>query len=96
MPPTTAPHAYISCPRTLCRPSASRGQPRTLAGLFHTRQGAACITHSPEAAADSSSALGAQSVAKLFSKSEDDYPPVEPPSGFTQTPTKPQRNKGEW
>ena len=33
---------------------------------------------------------------KLFKKSEDNYPPAEPASGFTQTPVKPKRNKGEW
>mmetsp|Transcript_4781 Transcript_4781/g.11419 ORF Transcript_4781/g.11419 Transcript_4781/m.11419 type:complete len:98 (-) Transcript_4781:207-500(-) len=40
--------------------------------------------------------LFVNSITKLFKKSEDDYPAVEPPSGFSQTPTKPTRNKGEW
>jgi hypothetical protein len=37
-----------------------------------------------------------QSLVKIFKKSEDDYPAVNPPSGFSQTPSKPQRNKGSW
>eukprot|EP00285_Hemiselmis_virescens_P006101 CAMPEP_0173392874 /NCGR_PEP_ID=MMETSP1356-20130122/21545_1 /TAXON_ID=77927 ORGANISM="Hemiselmis virescens, Strain PCC157" /NCGR_SAMPLE_ID=MMETSP1356 /ASSEMBLY_ACC=CAM_ASM_000847 /LENGTH=100 /DNA_ID=CAMNT_0014350793 /DNA_START=29 /DNA_END=331 /DNA_ORIENTATION=+ len=40
--------------------------------------------------------LFVDSITKLFKKSEDNYPPAEPASGFTQTPTKPKRNKGEW
>mmetsp|Transcript_16271 Transcript_16271/g.33428 ORF Transcript_16271/g.33428 Transcript_16271/m.33428 type:complete len:102 (-) Transcript_16271:44-349(-) len=35
------------------------------------------------------------SVKRLFKKSEDDYPPGDG-QGFTQTPKKPTRNKGEW
>eukprot|EP00291_Cryptomonas_curvata_P026725 CAMPEP_0172166674 /NCGR_PEP_ID=MMETSP1050-20130122/9126_1 /TAXON_ID=233186 /ORGANISM="Cryptomonas curvata, Strain CCAP979/52" /LENGTH=60 /DNA_ID=CAMNT_0012837337 /DNA_START=199 /DNA_END=381 /DNA_ORIENTATION=- len=40
--------------------------------------------------------IALDSFMKLFKKSEDNYPPVEPASGFTQTPNKPKRNKGEW
>ncbi len=40
--------------------------------------------------------IAMDSFMKLFKKSEDNYPPVEPASGFTQTPNKPKRNKGEW
>lgn len=36
------------------------------------------------------------SLRRLFSKSEDEYPVKEPALGFTQTPSKPQRNKGDW
>jgi hypothetical protein len=40
--------------------------------------------------------IALDSFMKLFKKSEDNYPPVEPASGFSQTPNKPKRNKGEW
>ena len=39
--------------------------------------------------------IAMDSFMKLFKKSDDNYPPVEPASGFTQTPNKPKRNKGE-
>ena len=37
--------------------------------------------------------IAVDSLRRLFSKSEDEYPIKEPALGFTQTPTKPQRNK---
>jgi hypothetical protein len=39
------------------------------------------------------------SLRRLFTKSEDEYPgkPNDPNAlGFTMTPTKPTRNKGDW
>ena len=33
------------------------------------------------------------SMRRIFTKSEDEYPLKEPALGFTQTPTRPQRNK---
>ena len=33
------------------------------------------------------------SMRRIFTKSEDEYPVKEPALGFTQTPTRPQRNK---
>jgi hypothetical protein len=37
--------------------------------------------------------IAIDSVRRIFTKSEDEYPRKEPALGFTQTPTKPQRNK---
>ena len=41
-------------------------------------------------------AVAVDSLRRLFSKSEDEYPMREPALGFTMTPTKAQRNKGDW
>ena len=38
-------------------------------------------------------AVAVDSLRRLFSKSEDEYPMREPALGFTMTPTKAQRNK---
>ena len=37
--------------------------------------------------------IAIDSVRRIFTKSEDEYPRKEPALGFTQTPTKSQRNK---
>jgi len=41
-------------------------------------------------------AVALDSLRRLFSKSEDEYPLKEPALGFTMTPTTPKRNKGDW